>query len=124
MLDAVIEKVALDEFDAGYRRHLDALRPRLAAATARTLSQLRALGLRPWADPRAGMFVWAELPDGLDATQVARAAQERHVVFAPGRSFSADPRWRGFMRFNIAVSLDPRVFETLDWAMERVRGEG
>ena len=110
--------------EGGYRRHLDALRPRLAAATARTLSQLRALGLRPWVDPRAGMFVWAEFPDGLDATQVARAGQERNVVFAPGRSFSADPRWRGFMRFNIAVSLDPRVFETLAWAMERVRREG
>ena len=40
------------------------------------------------------MFVWAELPGGLDATEVARAAQEDHVVFAPGRSFSSSPRWR------------------------------
>ncbi len=105
----------------GYRRHLDALRPRLAAATGRLMERFRALGLSPYVEPRAGMFAWGELPDGLDATEVARVAQERNVVFAPGRSFSADPRWRGFMRFNVAVSGEPRVFETLDWAMDRVR---
>ncbi len=109
--------------EGGFRRHLDGLRPRLAAATARLLSQLRALGITPWIEPRAGVFAWAELPDGLDATEVARFAQERHMLFAPGRSFSADPRWRGFMRFNVAVN-EPAVFETLDWAMGRARGGG
>jgi len=109
--------------EGGYRRHLDALRPRLAAATARLISRLRTLGLVAWIEPRAGLFAWFELPDCLDATDVARAAQSRNVVFAPGRSFSADPRWRGFMRFNVAVSSDPRVFETLEWAMAKVCSE-
>ena len=107
--------------EGGYRRHLDALRPRLAAATARLSAQLRALGVRLWVEPRAGIFAWAELPDGLDATEVARMAQERHVLFAPGRSFSADPRWRGFMRFNVTVGGEPRVFEALEWAMAKAR---
>ena len=102
--------------EGGYRRHLDGLRPRLAGATARLLTRLRGMGLKPWVEPRAGVFAWVELPGGLDAAEVARVAQERNVLFAPGRSFSADPRWRGFMRFNVAVS-DPRIFETLDWAM-------
>ena len=106
--------------EGGYRRHLDALRPRLADATARLTRQLRALGVRLWVEPRAGVFAWGELPDGLDATEVARVAQARHVVFAPGRSFSADPRWRGYMRFNVAVG-EPRAFETLSWAMETAR---
>ena len=106
--------------EGGYRRHLDALRPRLAQATARLSSRLKGLGVDLWVEPRAGMFAWGELPDGLDATEVARHAQERNVVFAPGRSFSADPRWRSFMRFNVAVG-DPHVFETLDWAMRRAR---
>jgi DNA-binding transcriptional MocR family regulator len=107
--------------EGGYRRHLDALRPRLAAATARLSQQLRALGVELWVEPRAGLFAWGQLPDGLDATEVARVAQERNVLFAPGRSFSADPRWRGYMRFNVAASADPRVFEALKWAMERAR---
>ncbi len=104
--------------EGGYRRHLDALRPKLAAATGRLMTRLRSLGVTPYVEPRAGMFAWGQLPDGLDATEVARVAQERHVVFAPGRSFSADARWRGYMRFNVAVN-DPRVFETLEWAMTR-----
>jgi DNA-binding transcriptional MocR family regulator len=104
--------------EGGFRRHLDSLRPRLAAATARALSRLRALGATPWVEPQAGLFVWAELPGGLDATEVARAAQDDDVVFAPGRSFSSSPRWRSFMRFNVAVSADPRVFEALERALE------
>jgi DNA-binding transcriptional MocR family regulator len=106
--------------EGGYRRHLDALRSRLAGATARLGEGLGALGVKLWVEPRAGVFAWGELPDGLDATEVAHFAQERHVVFAPGRSFSADPRWRGFMRFNVAVT-EPRMFETLGWAIERAR---
>jgi DNA-binding transcriptional MocR family regulator len=107
--------------EGGYRRHLDALRPRLAAATALLTARLSELGVELWVEPRAGLFAWARLPDGLDATDVARIAQERNVVFAPGRSFSADPGWRGFMRFNVAVSGEPRIFETLDWAMRKAQ---
>ncbi len=109
--------------EGGFRRHLDSLRPRLASATARALARLRACGLTPWVEPSAGLFVWAELPDGLDASEVARAAQDDNVLFAPGRSFSASPRWRGFMRFNAAVSADPRVFEALERAMARVTSQ-
>ena len=104
--------------EGGYRRHLDTLRPKLAQATAHLSARLKALGVSLWVEPRAGMFAWGKLPDGLDATEVARLAQERNVVFAPGRSFSADPQWRGYMRFNVAVA-EPKVFETLDWAMRR-----
>lgn len=106
--------------EGGYRRHLDALRPRLAQATAHLSGRLKSLGVNLWVEPRAGLFAWGQLPDGLDATDVAAIAQKREVVFAPGRSFSADPRWRDFMRFNVAVS-EPQVFETLDWAMEKTR---
>ena len=74
-----------------------------------------------WVEPRAGIFAWGQLPDGLDATEVARLAQARRVVFAPGRSFSADPRWRGYMRFNVAASGDPRMFEALAEAMAEAR---
>jgi DNA-binding transcriptional MocR family regulator len=105
--------------EGGYRRHLEGLRPRLAEAIARASRRLRACGAAPWVEPQGGLFLWAELPGGLDATEVARAAQCDNVVFAPGRSFSAAPQWRGYMRFNVAVSADPRVFDALERAMEK-----
>ena len=105
--------------EGGYRRHLDTLRPRLSEAIARTCVRLRACGATPWIEPQSGMFVWARLPDGLDATDVARAAQDDNVVFAPGRSFSASLEWRSYMRFNVAACADPKVFEVLGRALEK-----
>jgi DNA-binding transcriptional MocR family regulator len=105
--------------EGGFRRHLDGLRPRLAEAIAGTLRQLKACGATPWVEPQGGLFVWAELPGGLDATEVARFGLMDDVVFAPGRSFSSSERWRSYMRFNMAVSADPRVFAALKRAMER-----
>ena len=103
--------------EGGYRRHLDALRPKLSAAIGQSTRRLSALGLRPWVEPRGGMFLWAELPDGLDAVDVATAALAEDVVLAPGRAFSPDPRWRGYMRFNVASSTEPRVLGALERAM-------
>jgi len=70
--------------EAGYRRHLGALRTRLADAMGRTLTRLRTAGLTPWIEPRGGVFLWARLPDGLDATAIARLALAEGVGLAPG----------------------------------------
>ena len=48
--------------EGGFRRHLDALRPRLAEAIARASRQLSARGATPWVEPQGGLFLWAELP--------------------------------------------------------------
>jgi DNA-binding transcriptional MocR family regulator len=105
--------------EGGYRRHIDALRPRLADAIGLTVRRLKPLGVTPWVEPRGGLFLWARLPDGLDASQVARAALVDNVVFAPGRAFSPTPRWGDHMRFNVAQGGEPRVFEALDRAMRK-----
>jgi DNA-binding transcriptional MocR family regulator len=103
--------------EAGYRRHLSALRTRLADAMGRTLVRLRAAGLTPWIEPRGGVFVWARLPDGLDAPAVARLALAEGVGLAPGPVFSAAPDACAYLRFNAAASLSPRSFDALERAM-------
>jgi DNA-binding transcriptional MocR family regulator len=45
-----------------YRKYLETLRVRLAKARADTIRRLRALGIEPWLEPNAGMFVWCRLP--------------------------------------------------------------
>ncbi|MDQ0391241.1 aminotransferase-like domain-containing protein [Labrys monachus] len=103
--------------DGSYRRHLDTLRPRLARAMARTLQQLTALGLTPFVEPEAGMFLWMRLPEGLDSGPVARRALDEGVVLAPGDVFSVSRGAGRFMRFNAAQCGDGRVFEVLARAM-------
>ena len=104
--------------DGGYRRHMETVRARLAVAMGRVTARLAPLGIRPWLVPRAGMFVWCRLPDGLDAAAVARACLGDGVILAPGNAFSPSRTASGFMRFNVAQSLDDRIFEALGRAME------
>ncbi|MGE9763588.1 PLP-dependent aminotransferase family protein [Pseudomonas sp. PDM20] len=104
-----------------YRRHLDSLRGRLADAMGETLLRLRALDIQPWLEPRGGVFVWACLPDGLDAAEVSRAALADNLVLAPGNVFSLSQSAAGHLRFNVAQCLSPRVFEGLERAMGQAR---
>ena len=103
--------------ESGYRRHLDGLRRKLADAMGRTLENLRRRGLIPWIEPRAGIYLWARLPEDAAAADVARHALARKVVFAPGPAFSASSEARGYLRFNIARCSEPRVYEVLDEAV-------
>ena len=42
-----------------------------------------------WNRPRGGMFLWAELPQGMDASEVLVRAVEQNVAFVPGAPFYA-----------------------------------
>jgi DNA-binding transcriptional MocR family regulator len=104
---------------AGYRRHLDALRMRLAKSMASVIPRLGRLGIEPWIVPKAGMLLWCRLPDDLDAAAIARHALDEDVVLAPGNVFSPAQSAKSFMRFNVAQCTDERVFAVLERAMRR-----
>jgi DNA-binding transcriptional MocR family regulator len=104
--------------DGSYRRHLEAMRTKLADAMSDTIRRLTAAGLAVWTQPRAGMFVWASLPGSLDAADIARRALADNVVFAPGNVFSASQTAAGFLRFNVSQCNRPRVYEVLQRAMD------
>jgi len=103
--------------DGTYRRHCDGLRAKLGRAMGSTLGRVKALGLEPFYEPKVGMFVWAELPDDLDAAAVARFALAEDVLFAPGNVFSVSHSARSYLRFNVANCAEPQVFAVLERAM-------
>ncbi|KWI56695.1 GntR family transcriptional regulator [Burkholderia ubonensis] len=107
--------------DGTYRRHLDGLRANLADAMGETIRRLARAGLGIWTEPRGGLFVWAQLPDGLDAARVARHALDHDVVLAPGNVFSASRSATSFLRFNVSRCKGPAVFDALARAMEAAR---
>ncbi len=104
--------------DSGYRKHLETTRHRLADAMHNVSSRLKTLGVTPWLEPQAGMFLWCRLPDGIDAANVARVALERKIVLAPGNAFSLSQTATNFMRFNVSQMLDDRVFDVLRDALK------
>ena len=99
---------------------MESLRPRLAAAMSQTGARLRDVGLTPWVEPRAGLFLWRELPDGMDAAHIARRAMAEKIVLAPGNVFSPAQTAGRFLRFNVAQCADPRIFKLLRRAIQSV----
>ena len=102
----------------GYRKHMEELRRRLVRVRRETADRLSRLGIEPWLQPRGGFNLWCRLPDGLDSAVVAQAAVAEGVVLAPGNVFSVSQSATGFMRFNVAHMLEPRVYEVLADALK------
>ncbi len=103
--------------DSGYRKHMESVRLRLAEEMDRTVARLRAIGIKPWMTPQAGMYVWCQLPQGKDAATLARACLNEGVVLAPGNAFSQSGTAGDFLRFNVAQSGDARIYEVLKRAL-------
>lgn len=75
-----------------------------------SLADLMPDGTR-WTRPDGGLFVWATLPDGLDAkAMVPRALRER-VAYVPGTGFFADGAGTGNLRLNFSFSAPERIRE-------------
>ncbi len=103
--------------DGTYRKYIEGLRPRLSRAMSETRSRLAEIGIEPWIVPRGGMFLWCRLPEGLDAAKLAQRALAQSIVLAPGNAFSASLSAGRYLRFNVAQSVDPRVFKAVAEAM-------
>jgi DNA-binding transcriptional MocR family regulator len=99
--------------NGSYRKHMETVRQRLAGAMAETAQRLARIGITPWIEPQAGMFLWCRLPDGIDAARLARQALARGIVLAPGNVFSHAQTASDFLRFNVAQSEDERLFREL-----------
>lgn len=106
--------------DGSYRKHVAALRLRLARRRREVARQLEGLGVRPWVQPRGGFHLWCSLPGGCDGADLARAALREQVILAPGNVFSVAQSAAGFMRFNVA-QMPPEVFAVLARALAQVR---
>ncbi|MCT7374664.1 PLP-dependent aminotransferase family protein [Chelativorans salis] len=103
--------------DGSYRKHLEAVRRRLARARRDTAARLENLHISPWLMPRGGFYLWCSLPDGRDAATIARAALTEDLVLAPGDVFSVSQTASSFMRFNVSQMSDLRVFDVLERAL-------
>lgn len=105
--------------DSGYRKHMEAVRTRLAEAREKTITRLGAMGITPWLIPQSGLFVWCRLPEGIDAADIACSCLKDGVVLAPGNVFSQSLSAGNFLRFNAAQSTDDRVFDVLAHALPK-----
>ncbi len=66
--------------------------------------------------PQGGLFVWAALPEGMDAMKVFTAAVENNVAFVPGTHFYTEGGHMNTLRLNFSMSDIP----TINAGMERL----
>jgi DNA-binding transcriptional MocR family regulator len=99
--------------DGSYRKHVETIRVRLRQTMAQVQRRLEACGLTPWLQPSEGMFLWMQLPGGIDSADIARAALQQGVMLAPGNAFSTSQSCAGFLRFNVAQSQPQRLTDVL-----------
>ena len=64
-----------------------------------------------WTRPEGGMFLWVELPESIDATDLLRRATAQQVAFVPGEGFHVDGGGRNTMRLNFSNSTPEQIRE-------------
>lgn len=66
--------------------------------------------------PEGGLFVWAQLPDGVNAQEALNRAIERNVAFVPGTHFYPDGGHENTLRLNFSM----QEVENIHIGMERL----
>lgn len=64
-----------------------------------------------WTQPTGGMFVWATLPEGIDAALMLDAALEANVGYVPGAPFFAEAPRANTMRLSFATVTPAKMRE-------------
>jgi DNA-binding transcriptional MocR family regulator len=99
--------------DGRWRKHLRSLRERLADAHQRVAQALENQGFELFAEPKAGLFLWAHHPDIQNAAELAYKAAEQDISLGPGHLFTPHLKPSPWLRFNVAYTDEPQVFAFL-----------
>ncbi|QSN63654.1 PLP-dependent aminotransferase family protein [Caballeronia sp. M1242] len=109
--ERIVEKVLTE---GRYARHVEFVIDKLKDAHAVVEQRMDALGATLFRRPRAGLFVWAELPiDPSHASDVATRALEHGIWLAPGSYFRPGDAPSAWFRFNVPYSLDDALWTFL-----------
>lgn len=74
-----------------------------------------------WTHPQGGLFIWATLPQRLDATDILQAARAVHVAFAPGTAFFLGDEGRHSMRLSFSHATPEHIHEGIRRLREILR---
>ncbi|HQQ62989.1 MAG TPA: PLP-dependent aminotransferase family protein [Pseudomonadales bacterium] len=112
---SMVEETVLAELlrSGRYRKHLQTLRTKLAAARPRATQLLNSVGLRVVDPADCGIFLWAEMPPGINVDALVRDAFDAGILLAKGQLFFASDAPSAHLRFNVATCTDARVIEFL-----------
>ena len=95
-----------------WRKHVDRLQQKLAAARQSSLRELRQAGVLVERPAEGGLFLWGRLPTGVDGDALVKEAY-RHQILLAGSAFDAEGSDPCHLRFNVVHAQHPRLAEFL-----------
>ena len=99
----------LETFDYdGHLRELQQLYGERCAAMLASIERSFPSGTR-FTRPEGGLFVWAQLPGGLDAAEILEDTMREKVAFVPGAPFYPHEPRRDTMRLNFSNCSPERI---------------
>lgn len=125
--EPVLAKMAVSKIDGGTsaftsRAVAEYLKEHLEARMAMLLDVYRAkrdamleameehlAGVATWSRPQGGLFVWVQLPEGMDATKLLEMAQAAGVTYLPGANFSPEGRGTNYLRLSFAYLSPEKI---------------
>lgn len=121
----LVNQIAIARYlsGGGYCRHLRNLRQ----AFQTQVLQIRDAVLAAFpseiaiSEPQGGMFLWVQLPDGVDAVELQRRAIEKKVMIVPGTVFCPVAEIRDRIRINCGYPVDSRIIDGIEVLGETVR---
>lgn len=113
-VSTINQMVACRAVSEGYDQHLHRLRGAYGAkgrVMLEALERTMPAGVT-WSHPEGGMFVWIDLPEGIDgAALLARAIAEERVAFVPGAPFFAEVPKTNAIRLSYSLPTDAQIEE-------------
>jgi len=94
---------------------------------AKMRQMLKCLELFPddvvYTRPQGGLFIWAEMPAGIDAVLMLQKAVERKVAYVPGTYFCSDGGHLNTLRLNFSNSTEEQIETGMSILREIVTNE-
>lgn len=63
--------------------------------------------------PQGGMLLWLQCPEGCDSLSLLEQALPHSISFAPGPVFSAEPRFKRYLRLNVGHPWTPMLKQAI-----------
>ena len=117
-----VQLVAYEVARSGFLdRHVRRLRSAYATRRDAMLSAMSKHFPRQvtWTRPSGGLFLWATLPECMDAADVLRTSLAEKVAFVPGAAFFADGSGKNTMRLNFTNASIEQIEDGI-WRLGRV----
>jgi DNA-binding transcriptional MocR family regulator len=96
-----------------HRSHMTRLRHELNVGQQTVCDRLAEAGLEIFHRPLGGLFVWARFPKPVDLRDVTQQAAAKGIMLAPGYLFRPDQQSSTWLRFNVAHSHNPKLYDFL-----------